>query len=158
MRKSSLCLALMLFWPIVVQASPKAEIFGGYQYTHLQDGTSRNGWTGALTGNTGSLFGITADFSGVYGYGLNFYTYTFGPEIHAHLPVVKPYAHALFGGARLSASSFSAHAFAMYMGGGVDAGRGMIAWRVVQVDWLFTDFSSWTTHNFRYSTGLVFRF
>lgn len=55
----------------------KAEIFGGYQFTRLHGGPNLNGWNAALTGNFKS-FGITADFSGTYGAGLSFYTYTFG--------------------------------------------------------------------------------
>lgn len=159
MRTFCFCLAVLLVCSIAAQAAPVAEIFGGYQFTRLQGGTNMNGWNASLTGNTGHLLGITADLSGVYGSGLNLYTYTFGPEIHAHLPLVKPFVHALFGGARVSAGGFSNHGFAMFMGGGVDAGKGMIAWRVVQFDWLYTDFSgTHSSHNVRYSTGLVLRF
>jgi hypothetical protein len=152
-------LAALLLSAAAAHAAPRAEIFGGYQYTHLQGGTNMNGWTGALTGNTGSLLGITADFSGVYGSGLDLYTYSFGPEIHAHLPIVKPFVHALFGGARLSASGSSSRGFAMYLGGGFDVGHGSIAWRVAQFDWLYTDFSGvHFNRNLRYATGLVLRF
>jgi len=41
---------------------------------------------------------VTADFSGVDGSGPNVYTYTFGPEVHAHLPLLKPFAHAVAPG------------------------------------------------------------
>jgi len=159
MRKFCPCLAIPLLCTMAAQAAPAAKIFGGYQYTRLQGGTNLNGWNGALTGNVGSLLGITVDLSGVYGSGLNFYTYTFGPEIHAHLPVVKPFVHALFGGARTSSHGVSSSGFAMHIGGGFDAGQHTIAWRVVQFDWLYTDFSGFhANHNVRVSTGLVFRF
>lgn len=121
MRKVSLYLAAMLVLSAAAQAAPKAEIFGGYQFTHLEGSTNMNGWNGALTGNLGKFFGITADFSGVYGSGTHFYTYTytFGPEVHAPLPVVKPFVHALFGGYRevIPIASKSINDFAMYIWG-----------------------------------------
>jgi len=40
---------------------PKAELFGGYQYTHLEGGVNANGWNFAVTGNFSDSFGITAD-------------------------------------------------------------------------------------------------
>ena len=159
MRKFSMCLAALLLCAAAAQATPKAEVFGGYQFTRLEGGTNMNGWNAALTGNVGSILGVTADFSQVYDSGLHYSTYTFGPELHAHLPIVKPFVHALFGGARLSAGGASANGFAMYFGGGVDAGHGPIAWRVAQFDWLDTRFSGVSSSkNVRISTGVVLRF
>src|SRR5690348_14626605 len=54
----------VLLFAAAAQAEPKAELFGGYQYTHPDGGPSLNGWNGALTGNFNKTFGITADFSG----------------------------------------------------------------------------------------------
>lgn len=54
---------------------------GGYQFTQLNGGPNLNGWNAALTGYVNSFFGITADLTEVYGSGLRFHTYTFGPEI-----------------------------------------------------------------------------
>src|SRR5713101_4617776 len=71
----------VLLFAAVAQAQSKAELFGGYQYTRPDGGPNLNGWNGALTGNFNQTFGITADFSGSYGSGLNFYTYTFGPKL-----------------------------------------------------------------------------
>ena len=159
MRKFSLCLAALLVCAVAAQAEPKAEVFGGYQYTRTEGGTNWNGWNAALTGDMGKLLGITADFSQVYNSGVHFTTYTFGPEVHAHLPMVKPFVHALFGGARLSASGASANGFASYIGGGVDAGHGPFAFRVAQFDWLYTHFSGvGSGKNIRISTGIVARF
>ena len=159
MRKFSLCFAALLLFAVAAQAAPKAEIFGGYQYTRTEGGSNWSGWNGALTGNMGSFFGITADFSQVYNSGVHYSTYTFGPEVHAHLPLVKPFAHALVGGARLSASGISTNGFAGYFGGGIDAGSGLIAFRVAQFDWLYTRFSGTSSSkNVRVSTGIVLRF
>ena len=159
MGKFSLCLAVLLCCALSAQAAPKAEVFGGYQFTRTVGGTNWNGWNAAITGNLGSFFGVTADFSRVYNSGVHFTTYTFGPEVHAHLPVVKPFAHVLLGGARLSAAGSSTNGLAMYFGGGVDAGHGVLAWRVVQFDWLYDRFSGiGSGKNARISTGVVLRF
>lgn len=159
MRKFSLCLAALLFCAVAAQAAPKAEVFGGYQFTRTEGGGNWNGWNAALTGNLGSTFGVTADFSQVYNSGVHYTTYTFGPEIHAHLPIVKPFAHVLLGGAKASFSGASTNGFAMYFGGGIDAGHGALAWRVIQFDWLDTRFSGMnSSKNVRASTGVVLRF
>jgi hypothetical protein len=42
----------------------KAEVFGGYQYTHFDGGPNANGWNGSGTYNTTSFLGATADVSG----------------------------------------------------------------------------------------------
>src|SRR6266481_1467398 len=75
----------------------KAELFGGYQLTHFDGGPTSSGWNAAVTGSVLPFLGITADFSGVYNSGTRFYTYTVGPEVHARVLGVKPFAHALFG-------------------------------------------------------------
>ena len=158
MRRFFFCAVAIALSAGVAQAAPKAEVFGGYQYTHLDGGTNLNGWNAALTGYLNSFFGITADLSGVYGSGLHFHTYTFGPELSVHLPIVKPFAHVLVGGARASAGGSSTNGFDVYFGGGADVGHGLLAWRVAQFDWMVTRFSGFTDRkNVRFSTGLVLR-
>ena len=162
MYRLSLCTvaALLLFLPNA-HAAPKAEIFGGYQFTRLEGGLNMSGWNGALTGNMGRIFGVTADLSGVYGSGYRFYTYTFGPEVHAHLPLVKPFAHVLLGGYQqvIPIASKSINGFAMFVGGGLDAGHGTFAWRVAEFDWMnFHQYGGSYGKNVRVSTGLVIRF
>lgn len=149
----------VLLFASAVQAQSKAEVFGGYQYFRPDGGPNLNGWNGAFTGNFNKNFGITADFSGTYGSGLNFYTYAFGPKVTADLPVVKPFVHALFGGARVSGGGGSANGFDTMLGGGLDAGHGHLAFRVIQADWMLTRFSGFNDKkNIRVSTGLVLRF
>ena len=67
------------------EAAPKAEFFGGYQYTRFDGGVNANGWDTTLTGNLNRWFGVAADFSGAYktqnGVSFNNYTYTFGPQV-----------------------------------------------------------------------------
>jgi len=127
-----LALSLSLFsLPLAAQETPKAEIFGGYQFTRLEGGVNANGWNASLTGNISPWFGVAGDFSGTYksegGVSASVYTYTFGPVISLnHKGDVNPFVHALFGGARLGASisgvgSGSTSGFTMMVGGGVDA-------------------------------------
>jgi len=158
----------LLSFTAVAADPPKAEFFGGYQYTRIE-GLNGNGWNASITGNLNDWFGVTGDFSGAYksesGVDLNVYTYTFGPVISARAnETFTPYAHALFGGFRASAgvSGFSAstNGFAMMVGGGVDikvAPR--IAVRAAQVDWMSLRAEGETSNNnVRISTGIVFRF
>lgn len=45
------------------------------------------------------------------------------------------------------------------VGGGVDVGHGILAWRLVQFDWMLTHFNGVTdNNNVRINTGLVVRF
>jgi hypothetical protein len=144
---------------VAAHAQSKAVIFGGYQYTHLDGGPNTNGWNGALTGNFNHYLGITADLSGTYGSGLNFYTYTFGPQLSVDLPMIRPFAHALFGGAKASSGGISNSGFDAMVGGGVDVGHGLIGFRVAQFDWMLTHFNGYTDKkNVRISTGLVLNF
>jgi hypothetical protein len=87
---------------------------------------------------------------------------------------VNPFAHALFGGVRLTGSEFgvsaSLNGFTMMFGGGVDAKIApRIAVRLIQADWVYYHFGSRTiagleipsftqSNNVRISTGIVFRF
>jgi len=161
MKKRPAVLPIVFFALFLATAAraQKAEIFAGYQYSHLDPSFNANGWNGSATGNIGEILGVTADVSGVYKSGTKFYTYTFGPEFHAPLPLVKPFVHALFGGATASGGGGSTNGFAMYVGGGLDAGHGLIGWRLIQVDWLHTRFEGVNDNkNTRISTGLLLRF
>ncbi len=151
------------------QDFPKAEVFGGYQYTRFDGGVNANGWNGAATANFKSWLGVTGDFSGAYdtvsGVSLRNYTYTFGPTISMRAAGnFTPFAHALFGGFHSSASSggvsVSDSGFASFLGGGVDFKLSQrLALRAAQVDWLLVHANGTTDkNNVRISTGLVFKF
>src|SRR6476661_5859680 len=157
---NTILIAGVLCAPLFAQ---KVEIFGGAQYEHLQSSYNAAGWNAALTGNFKHVLGITADFSGVYNSvrtDSSVYTFTAGPVLTARLPVVQPFVHALFGGARISAGGASDTAFAMFLGGGLDIGfRKGIAFRLIQADWLMTKFSDQTQDKQgRVSAGIVIKF
>ena len=141
-------------------AAQRVELFGGYQFTHLQPSYNANGWNASVTGNFKHILGITGDFSGAYNNGLDAYTYTVGPVLQARLPVVQPFVHALFGGQTLSASGASTSGFAMMVGGGIDLGmRKGFGVRIVQADWISAKFSGETRNrNVRASAGIVIKF
>jgi hypothetical protein len=141
----------------------KVELFGGAQFEHLQPSYNAAGWNGALTGNFKHILGITADFSGVYKSkrsSSSVYTYTVGPVLTARLPVVQPFAHALFGGAHASIGDDSDNSFAMLLGGGLDLGlRKGIGLRLLQADWLMTRFGEQIQNSQgRVSAGIVIKF
>jgi hypothetical protein len=150
--------------------TPKAEIFGGYQYTRFDGGLNANGWNTSITGNLNNWFGIAADFSGAYksqnGVSFNNYTYTFGPVIsYRHNETFTPFAHFLAGGNRASASisgvgSGSDNGFAMMFGGGLDVKASKrVALRAVQFDWLSLHSNGASdNNNMRLSTGILIRY
>ena len=47
-----ICLACVVFGVLCcTAAAQRVEIFGGYQFTHLQPSYNANGWNASLTGN-----------------------------------------------------------------------------------------------------------
>lgn len=152
------CVVGLLAMSAVAADYPKAELFGGYQFTHLEGGVNANGWNFALNGNFSESFGITVDLSSAYyGAGASNYTYTFGPVLSLRAnKAYTPFVHALIGGDH--ASGFNG--FALLAGGGVDANiNRTFAWRVAQADWFLVHSGGATSSkNLRISTGIVLRF
>lgn len=138
-------------------AAQSVEIFGGYQFTHLQPAFNASGWNAAFTKNFRHVLGITGDVSGAYRDGRSAYTYTAGPVLTARLPAVQPFAHALFGGI---SNQHSDSGFAMLLGGGLDVGfRQGVGIRLVQLDWIHTDVEDVKRdRNLRASIGIVLKF
>ena len=163
MRKILLLSALLgglLSAPTFAQ---KVELFGGAQFEHLQSSYNALGWNASLTGNFKHVLGITGDFGGAYNShraNSSVYTFTIGPVLTARLPVVQPFVHVLFGGARIARAGADDNAFAMLVGGGIDLGlRKGIGLRLVQADWLMTKFADQTQDNQgRVSAGIVIKF
>jgi hypothetical protein len=163
MNKQIICTILLGGLLCTSAFAQRVEIYGGAQFEHLQSSYNAVGWNGSLTGNFKHVLGITADFSGVYKShrtSSSVYTYTFGPVLTARLPVVQPFVHALFGGAKVSGGGVNDNAFAMLVGGGLDLGfRKGIGFRLVQADWLMTKFGGQTQNNQgRVSAGIVLKF
>jgi hypothetical protein len=191
MQKLILIAALMLALPVIAQAqeATRTEFFAGYSYMRLDDSTSTqdvdlNGYevSAAITVFKKYL-AIKGDISGHYGNVLVSITprtdqrqelLLFGPQYSVNkLPKIRPFAHALFGLARLKvmndatgAPNVSDKGFAFAVGGGVDLKTPLgskIAVRVFQGDFVRTrlDFTgsgnTTSSNNYRISTGIVIR-
>lgn len=142
----------------VAQDFPKAEVFAGYQFTHIESNYNASGWNGAASYNLNRWLGVTGDFSGAYKGGVKVHSYTFGPTLSARLPMMTPFVHALFGGTNFSGGG-SVSGFAMQFGGGLDVGSHSIGLRLIQGDVIVDRISGITSSkNGRLSTGVVFRF
>jgi hypothetical protein len=166
-------LALVLSVSVWAEDPPRAEVFGGYQYTRLNSGVSGvggfnlNGWDAAFDGYFTKHLGVTADFSGAYGspFGVSVkaHTFMFGPIVRFPLSDrLTPFVHALGGGVHTSAGlgggSASETDGVWAIGGGLDVGVKRFAIRVGQFDYLQTRIGGQTQNDFRYSAGVVFRF
>jgi hypothetical protein len=144
---------------------PKAELFGGYQYTRLEGGVNANGFNLGATANFNNYFGITADLGSSFttqsGINVNNYTYTFGPQLalHAH-KAYTPFVHALIGGDRASASGFgSTNGMAFLAGGGVDFNFNRYMAFRASGDWMMLHSNGITSSkNFRMPIGVVIKF
>jgi len=190
MQKLFLFVALTLALPIIAQAqeAPRVEVFGGYSYLRLEDnqvdGQDRdlNGYhiSGAVNVLKKSI-ALKGEVSGHFGDISTGITQTdqtqtlflFGPQYSIRkFKSIQPFAHALFGVARLKIENdavfgdISDTGFAFAIGGGVDvkALSNKLMIRLVQADYVRTklDFlssgDSNSSNNLRISTGLVVRF
>jgi hypothetical protein len=163
MRKLIILASFMcLFTGLASADASRVEIFVGGQYLHLDPNFNLEGANASFTGNVKGWLGITVDgSSSFHSGGLKFYTIAAGPELRANLPLIKPFVHGLVGGARSSGGGVSADGFVGMIGGGLDCGGGMFAFRLIQADWMATRFSNFTNKsnkNFRASAGIVIRF
>jgi hypothetical protein len=140
-------------------------VFGGYSYMRFHNSPSGNlnGWEVAGQYKFTDWLGGVADFDGHYGslggISTSTYTYLFGPQI-SWPTRVSPFGHLLLGGAHISAAGSGNSSFSMALGGGIDTRifHDQFYWRVIQGDYLVTQFRSGSQNNFRFSTGIVIRF
>jgi opacity protein-like surface antigen len=148
-------------FPVSAQDYPKGELFGGYQFAHLNPNINASGWNASITGNVNNWLGVSADFSGAYKNGGKVHTVMAGPVFSIRKSkAVTPFAHALFGVAHASGNGASSNAFATALGGGLDVTvNEHVAVRLVQADWLLLRSGEVTDRsNGRVSAGIVFRF
>ncbi|MFZ0734160.1 MAG: outer membrane beta-barrel protein [Candidatus Sulfotelmatobacter sp.] len=165
------------------QVPSSGNVYFGYTYYNTDLSLNRgslNGWQGTLEGKVFPMLGIVADLTGHYGT-LSFnilcppgpgscgpvrsnshvYEAMFGPRVSFPVGRFRPFAefevgvaHATTGSAGLGTDT----SFATALGGGIDYRLfHPVAWRV-EGDYVRTDFFHTTQGNFRFSTGIVFRF
>lgn len=173
MRKL-LALTALLFVLTPLAQAQRLQVFGGYSYVHFRPTgtpTNFNGWNISVTANMLKVLGVTADFSKTQrgfsdDFGTTLTTFLFGPEVK--FPArVSPFAHALFGGARLPAGATLTD-FSWAIGGGIDINaKKYIGLRLIQADYLHTNFGLGESmgiplgnsqDNLRISIGLTLRF
>jgi hypothetical protein len=159
-------------------ARPNLELYGGYDYLHVNvnsisggtashDTYSLSGGGSQLVYNVNNWFGVAGDLAG---YALTSgtiqpaaMTYLAGPRFTLRRRRATPFAQTLFGGV-LSKDGITnvglTSVFAMTAGGGMDVRVSRrVAIRPVQVEYLlmtFPDGANNRQNSFRYSSGLVF--
>jgi hypothetical protein len=184
MRKAGLLVVTFaLLSGLAIAQVPSGNAFFGYSYysTNLSsiDRANTNGWEASLEGKIVPWVGFVADFDSHYGSqtfpfceptpgGIicsSFNTsvternFLFGPRVSFPVGRFRPFAEALFGGARVDANGAGSDtSFATALGGDIDYKIiRPIAWRF-QGDYLQTRFFGATQNNVRLSTGIVLRF
>jgi len=148
---------------------PHAEFYAGYSHLRITSGgsTGFNGFNISVTGNFTKYLGLKGDLSGNYksdfGTTISIYNFLGGIQIknNTHAERLKPFAHALVGGARLKVSpsgfgGFSDSGLAMAFGGGLDVRASKhLDVRVVQLDYNPIHIAGGTDHNVRIGAGIV---
>jgi hypothetical protein len=171
LRRSLLIVGLVLIllplscW---AQETPKAEVFAGYSYVRVYpEGSSTvnlHGFDFSVAGNVNQWFGLVADLGYYRTHGLtpsaDAVSYLFGPRFsYRKNEKVTPFFQTLFGGVNAGPSGQKENNFAMTAGGGVDINvHRNIAIRPFQLEYLMIRSSGMTLNNFRFATGVVFRF
>jgi opacity protein-like surface antigen len=158
------------------QETRSMEISGQYQYVRIMPGQGApsegcqgaggtfgvyiNRWVGAIADIGGCK--VTGLPAGTTSHEIN---YLFGPRFAYHnTGRLTPYAQVLFGGEHASATvtglgSASNSSFAMTFGGGADFQvTHHLAFRAIQVEYLYTRFGGTKQNNMRLQSGLVYRF
>ncbi len=161
-RRLSFLLGLIFLVSISAhaQASDKFELYGGYSYMRLDSSpsTNLNGWDLSGQYKVTDWLGGVGDFSGNYESGGSVTTFLFGPQV-SWPARVSPFARVLVCGALFGGSGLSNSSFAAGIGAGIDTKLAHgLSWRIIQGDYIHTEFFSTSQNNIRVSTGIVLRF
>lgn len=163
------CLLIVLFLMSLSQTSgqepglidPKIELSVGSNLVHFATAPSVNLAGVNLSGQYRwtNWFGLAGEFDAGFGSGASARTILVGPELSIPRQRYSPFAHIMIGGAHLSQKSSSDAAFASEIGGGVVMNvEGKISWKLAEFDYVPTYFHNGRQDNFRFGTGLIFRF
>lgn len=178
MRKLFIVFGFALLATTVAQAQETRgmEVSGQYQYVRIYPGQGApsancQGAGGTFAANVNRWVGLVGDVDGCKvtgqptGTSSHAINYLFGPRFaYRNYGKLTPYAQVLFGGERLSSSvtglgSASVNSFAMTFGGGFDIQvTRHVAFRAIQMEYLYTHFSGAKQNNLRLQSGLVYRF
>jgi hypothetical protein len=150
------------------QDMPRVQVFGGYSYIRYDtasfgfaNSTGVNGYNFSPAYNIIRGFGVVAELSGQYKTGLNFRDLAVGPQFIYLRGKKTLIAHLLIGESRSLIQAGTPQedtARVVAFGGGMDYDlTPRFAVRAFQIDYLHTTLFSTTQNNFRFSTGLVYR-
>jgi hypothetical protein len=170
MAATFLLLLLMLgtALPAGAQDMPRVQVFGGYSYIRYDtasfgfaNSTGVNGYNFSPAYNIIRGFGVVAELSGQYKTGLNFRDLAVGPQFLYPRGKKMFIAHLLIGDSRSLIQAGTPQedtARLVAVGGGMDYDlTPRFAVRAFQIDYLHTTLFNTTQKNFRFSTGLVYR-
>ena len=160
-RKLLLLLGLCAISSLTARAQDNAELFGGFSYMRFR-GSNLAGWEASgqykFTDWLGGVADIDGHYGSINGIGTSTHTYLFGPQV-SWPTRVSPFGHLLLGGAHNSTAGIGNSSFSMALGGGIDTRiTDKFYWRIIQGDYLLTQFGGRSQNNFRLSTGIVIRF
>ena len=170
MQKIFGSLVLVVFLSLsamAVEPVPRGEFFGGYSYFLADAGgaaLSFHGTDVSIAENINRWFGGALDVSSHWNSGVNVTTFMYGPVFSFRKnPRVTPFVHVMGGGVRGSVGyldiSKARATLGVAAGGGFDVRISKdLAMRVLQVDYVLSNFSGSHQANFRGSIGLVYRF
>lgn len=162
------------------EGTSKVELYGGYDYVRFNINArvegfppsatfNGNGGGGQLEYNPNDWFSLVGDLAGYYvpasGSHQEAFTYLFGPRVNFRRGGLTPFAQVLFGGILASGGiqmTGPVDHYAMTAGGGLDYKLSrFLAIRLAQAEYFMTTFPDGLSNrqnNFRFSTGIVFRF
>ena len=171
MRKVLVLLGFVLLSVTCAKAqdASKLDVAGTYEYIHLT-GDNCSGFGANAAANVNHWLGIVGDFGFCKdttipaGFWSHYMTYLFGPRVSFRkYGRLVPYAQFLLGGDHNATgpglAATSANTFAYTVGAGTDFRlTPHISFRVVQFEYLHTNFGGTKQNNMRMETGLVYHF
>lgn len=147
---------------VMAQETQRYELFGGYEYLHLNPGgTGCHGFGTNLAYNFNNWLGGVGDFGVCKETGGSTFhdiNYMLGPRVsYRSYGKLTPFAQVLFGGQHAAGSNLAFDSFALTLGGGADyRWNEHISFRG-QGEYLYTHFASARQNNARIEAGVVYR-
>jgi hypothetical protein len=145
------------------QMLSKTDIFGGYSYTRVNPNNApalnTSGWEASLDYRLTHRLAVVADFGGMYCCSMqSIHTFMGGAQLSQHTFLGTVSVHGLAGGAHGADATRSDTAAAWAAGAALDHHiKANLWWRVVQADYLGTNFLGGTQANYRFTTGVLLR-
>ena len=140
------------------------DLYVGYSLLNGDTLSTASGFEVALAGNMNDWFALKADINGNYksqaGAHAHEFNVLFGPQVSAGGDRLRLFGHGLLGIAHFNIDPGPSDTAAGWvLGGGADyALNDQLAWRVAQLDYHGAHIFSSTQKDFRFSTGILFRF